>query len=227
MLLLVLWLAYLGTLSHRGHILKAGPKGLEFCFYVIFFHLLEEQRWIWTMEPSPQPPLSMRTYSHSWPSPCLIHSWSSPCQRFREAAFSSREEEGCRGWVEGWGRGDVIPEEWTEGFRACRLQWHGLRVQCLAPDLPRSRRLWVVASSCEASGRSSHLVSHPRRQRTQVRESHTRPVEPSGVGASARWSSSMAVGLLETPGWGPRASGHCLVLPCATRRTWGAEARGG
>jgi hypothetical protein len=26
-------------LSHRGHILKPGPKGLEFCFYVIFFYL--------------------------------------------------------------------------------------------------------------------------------------------------------------------------------------------
>jgi hypothetical protein len=36
--LCVLLLAYLRALSHRGHILKPGPKGLEFCFSIIFFH---------------------------------------------------------------------------------------------------------------------------------------------------------------------------------------------
>jgi hypothetical protein len=29
----VLWLAYLGALSHKGHILKPGPKGLVFMFH--------------------------------------------------------------------------------------------------------------------------------------------------------------------------------------------------
>ena len=33
MSLSVLWLAYLGALSHKGHISKPGPKGLEFYFY--------------------------------------------------------------------------------------------------------------------------------------------------------------------------------------------------
>jgi hypothetical protein len=36
MSLSVLWLAYLGALSHKGHISKPGPKGLEFCFYVFY-----------------------------------------------------------------------------------------------------------------------------------------------------------------------------------------------
>ena len=33
MSLSVLWLAYLGALSHKSHISKPGPKGLEFYFY--------------------------------------------------------------------------------------------------------------------------------------------------------------------------------------------------
>jgi hypothetical protein len=39
MLISVLCLAYLVALSHKGHILKPGPKGLEFfVFYVSLFH---------------------------------------------------------------------------------------------------------------------------------------------------------------------------------------------
>ena len=39
MLLSVLWLACLGALSHKGHILKPGPKGLEFCLFMLYFFI--------------------------------------------------------------------------------------------------------------------------------------------------------------------------------------------
>jgi hypothetical protein len=46
MLLSVLWLAYLGELSHKGHILKPGSKGLVFVFMLHFFSVV---RLAWQM----------------------------------------------------------------------------------------------------------------------------------------------------------------------------------